>query len=129
MRREAAIATALAIALALPVCAWANDYEDYDEWTYEEPAYASWVTPEEFWEQGVIYADDGTWYTYYNDEDWPDGFDGYLDEQGVWRDWDGYVAVAAEWWQYGEIVDTPLGPGRVYDICPSGAIDVWTCWE
>ena len=126
-----AIIFAVALALALPVCAWANDYDEWtpDELTYDEPAYAGWATPEEFQELGVIYADDGTWYTYYNDEDAPDGFEGYLDEDGVWRDWEGYIAVAAEWWQYGELVDTPLGMGRVWDICPSGAIDVWTCWE
>ena len=114
MKRTTLVIMALAIALAMPTTAWAD---------------GAWTTPEEFQELGVLYDDDGTWYTYYNDEDAPDGFDGYLDDDGVWRDWDGYVAVAAEWWQYGELVDTPMGMGRCYDYCPSGAIDVWTCWE
>nr|DAQ07447.1 MAG TPA: hypothetical protein [Caudoviricetes sp.] len=48
---------------------------------------------------------------------------------GVYRDADGYVVVAASDLPYGSIVDTSFGAGRVLDSgCPSGVSDIYTNW-
>ena len=61
-------------------------------------------------------------YHYMTDE-WTAGDD------GVYRDADGYVVVAASDISYGDVVDTSFGEGKVYDYCPTeGITDIYTNW-
>lgn len=51
----------------------------------------------------------------------------HVDEEGIIRDADGYVAVASCDHEKGTVVDTPFGEGKVYDYCGvSGTIDIYT---
>lgn len=49
------------------------------------------------------------------------------DDQGIYRDADGYAVVASEDFPFGSVIsDTPFGAAKVYDCgCPSGVIDVY----
>lgn len=49
------------------------------------------------------------------------------DEQGIYRDSDGYAVVASDDFPYGTVIeDTPFGAAKVYDRgCASGTIDVY----
>lgn len=52
-----------------------------------------------------------------------------VDSNGVYRDQDGYVVVAASDLPYGSIVDTSFGAGRVLDSgCPAGVSDIYVAW-
>jgi hypothetical protein len=52
-----------------------------------------------------------------------------LGDDGVYRDNDGYVVVACTDISYGEVVDTSLGLGKVYDCgCAVGVTDIYTAW-
>ena len=52
----------------------------------------------------------------------------HVDEAtGFIMDGDGYIAVASSDHPHGAVVDTPWGPGKVYDEgCDSGTIDIYT---
>lgn len=69
-----------------------------------------------------------TWYSsnvlyHYMTSQWTVGSD------GVYRDADGYVIVAASDLPYGSVIDTSLGSGKVYDSgCASGTSDIYTAW-
>ena len=53
----------------------------------------------------------------------------HIAEDGTIRDADGYICVAASDLQYGSIVDTSLGQGKVYDTgCAPGTTDIYTNW-
>lgn len=81
---------------------------------------------------------DGGWrYTWYSDREqtgplaYAEGYGGVLGDDGVYRDGEGYVMVAANRSDLGamDTVDTPYGEGKVYDTgCPAGTIDVYTSW-
>lgn len=67
-----------------------------------------------------------TWYSsnvlrHYRTSEW------MPDDQGVYRDSDGYAVVASEDYPFGSVIsDTPFGAAKVYDCgCPSGVIDVY----
>lgn len=105
-----------------------------------------------YWEDGYYYGDDGEWYntdgltassgvnyyngrkeTYYSSNvlyhyrtpEWTAG------EDGVYRDADGYVVIAANKNEYSEgtVVDTSFGEGKVYDSgCDYGTTDVYVNW-
>lgn len=95
-----------------------------------EPAIAADIPADapDLYEQGVVYGDDYT-YTWYNHADAPDGFEGELGDDGIWRDSEGYIAVAYGMEGYGDVIETPWGEGKVYDHCPGGSVDVWTAWD
>lgn len=51
------------------------------------------------------------------------------DENGVYRDSEGYVVIASSDHAKGSLVDTSHGMGKVYDTgCPSGTTDIYTKW-
>ncbi len=69
-----------------------------------------------------------TWYSsntlYHKDTaNWTAGSD------GVYRDKDGYVVVAASDKAQGSTIETSFGPGKVYDSgCANGVTDIYTNW-
>lgn len=71
-----------------------------------------------------------TWYSsnnpnsyHYRTGEWTVG------EDGVYRDADGYIVVAAGDYELGSTVETSLGMGKVYDYCATaGTTDVYVAW-
>lgn len=69
-----------------------------------------------------------TWYSsnslyHYRTNEWTAGSD------GVYRDADGYVVVAASDLAQGSTIDTSYGPGKVYDSgCANGTTDIYVNW-
>lgn len=69
-----------------------------------------------------------TWYSsnaayHYRTGEWTVG------EDGVYRDADGYIVVAASDLAQGSTVETSLGTGKVYDSgCAAGTTDIYTAW-
>ena len=50
-------------------------------------------------------------------------------EDGTIRDEDGYICVAASDLEYGTVVETSLGTGKVYDTgCAPGTTDIYVDW-
>ena len=80
--------------------------------------------------QGRAYGDDGTSYTYYNHDIGYGALDipgETFDSDGVSHDADGYIVVAADGYEYGEIIDTPYGEAKVYDSGSGyGNVDIYT---
>lgn len=113
--------------------------EESENYIYEEPQY---YYEEEYYDyspsysgsssnfkrDGVIYQDgyNYTWYSsnvlhHYRTEEWTAGDD------GIYRTDDGYVVVASDDDNYGDIVDTPFGDGIVLDSgSGSGIRDIYT---
>lgn len=120
----------------------------------EEPAQEEWV--EEYYEpvyveysgytggstattthdllngQGRAYDENGTSYTWFPN-DIGNGSIEYripgchYDDSGVAYDQDGYIAVAADGHEYGEVIDTPYGEAKVYDFGSGyGNVDIYT---
>lgn len=90
-------------------------------------------SPGDFQTAGVVYGDDGTRYTWYSEQVLPgDGLDipgRYTDEEGFVRDESDNIAVASSDYEKGTEVDTPFGPGVVYDTgCASGTVDIYVGW-
>lgn len=53
----------------------------------------------------------------------------HVAEDGTIRDADGYICVAASDLPKGEVVETSLGTGKVYDTgCAAGTTDIYTDW-
>lgn len=53
----------------------------------------------------------------------------HVASDGTIRDSDGYICVASSDYAKGTVVNTSLGPGKVYDSgCASGTIDLYTDW-
>lgn len=80
--------------------------------------------------QGRAYGDDGTSYTYYNHDIGYGALDipgETFDDDGVSHDADGYIVVAADGYEYGEVIDTPYGEAKVYDRGSGyGTVDIYT---
>lgn len=102
--------------------------------TYVPPAsYDSNSRGEDFKFNGVIFEND-TRYSWYSQNTLPGGgldelnSNGrHVDEEGIIRDADGYVAVASCDHEKGTVVSTPFGEGKVYDYCGiPGTIDIYT---
>jgi hypothetical protein len=109
----------------------------YTEEAYDEGsdiyADSSAVGAENFQTVGAIYDESGTRYTWYSEQVLPGGgldIPGrYTDEAGFVRDAAGNVAVASSDYEKGTAVDTPFGPGVVYDTgCASGTVDIYVGW-
>ena len=120
-----------------------SEPEYYEEWYpniyYYEPAYSApydtsdGISAAEFQWMGVV-EDGDHFYTWYSENVLPGGGltelneNGRHSEDGFVKDGDGYIAVASSDYEKGTIVDTPFGPGKVYDtgsLAP-GQIDVYT---
>lgn len=53
----------------------------------------------------------------------------HVAEDGTVRDEDGLICVAASDLEYGTLVETSLGLGKVYDCgCPEGTTDIYVDW-
>lgn len=83
-------------------------------------------------EKGVVYFN-GHRETYYSQKVLPGhglNIPGrHVASDGTIRDKDGYICVASSDHPKGTVVQTSLGPGKVYDTgCPSGTIDIYTDW-
>lgn len=53
----------------------------------------------------------------------------HVASDGTIRDKDGYICVASSDYPKGTVVETSLGPGKVYDSgCAPGTIDIYTDW-
>ena len=53
----------------------------------------------------------------------------HVDGDGLIRDGEGYICVAASDLEYGTLVETSLGMGKVYDTgCAPGTTDIYTDW-
>ena len=60
---------------------------------------------------------------HYRTSEWTAGYD------GVYRDSEGYVVVAASDLAQGSLVDTSFGMGKVYDSgCAAGTTDIYVIW-
>lgn len=103
----------------------------YYEPAYYAPSYSGYSN--DFKSAGVVY-DGGTRYTWYSQRVLPGGG---LDElnangrtvnsEGFVVDGDGYIAVASCDHAQGEVIETPFGEAKVYDVCgASGTVDVYT---
>lgn len=95
---------------------------------YNYPTSGGALTPE----KGVVYFN-GHRETYYSQKVLPGGglnIPGrHVASDGTIRDSDGYICVASSDYPWGTVVETSLGPGKVYDSgCASGTIDLYTDW-
>lgn len=119
-----------------------------EEYYYEEEVY--YYEPEVYYEpepmddgsvpnlkrDGRVYADGSEW-TWYSQNALPGG--GLTDlnssgrtvsDEGYVVDGDGYIAIASpdESLPIGTEIDTPWGPGRIYDYNDGSSYDVYTDW-
>lgn len=107
-------------------------YQSYTP-TYSEPTYT-----QQYQQNGSGLTKEGgvnqyngrteTWYSsnvlyHYRTPEWTAGAD------GVYRDADGYVVVAASDVPMGSVIDSSYGPAKVYDTgCAAGVTDIYTNW-
>lgn len=69
-----------------------------------------------------------TWYSsrvarHYRTGEWT------ADENGVYRDSEGYVVIASSDHAFGTVLETSHGTGKVYDTgCASGTTDIYVTW-
>lgn len=136
-----------------PIAAMAPEPEPEPEVYYEEEYYEEEVyyyEPEVYYEpepmddgsvpnlkrDGRVYADESEW-TWYSQNALPGG--GLTDlnsngrtvsDEGYVVDGDGYIAIASpdESLPIGTEIDTPWGPGRIYDYNDGSSYDVYTDW-
>lgn len=101
-------------------------YEESQEW-YSEP-YSGSYSGDGFQQEGVRYHD-GRTETYYSSNvlyhyrtsEWT------VDDEGYYRDSDGYYVVAASDVAQGETLETSKGTAKVYDDgCDAGVTDFYT---
>ena len=114
--------------------------ETYDEPEYNEPepepestlydSYSEYI-PHDLMYHGVIYWGGWRW-TWYSENVLPGPglkIPGRWSDGNFVRDENGYICLASDDLDWGTYVDTPWGPGRVYDCgCASGTIDVYVSW-
>lgn len=104
----------------------------------EEPAEIventnTYYTPSDFKRLGVLYFNGYKW-TWYSERVLPGGgltIPGrHLDEQGYVCDENNYICLASMNFEYGAVLDTPLGKqGKIYDYCETnGVVDVYVGW-
>lgn len=107
-------------------------YQSYTP-TYSEPTYT-----QQYQQNGSGLTKEGgvnqyngrteIWYSsnvlyHYRTPEWTAGAD------GVYRDADGYVVVAASDVPMGSVIDSSYGPAKVYDTgCAAGVTDIYTNW-
>ena len=106
-------------------------YEYYSSYEYSYTGGATATTTHDLLNgQGRAYDENGTSYTYYNHDIGYGALDipgETFDSDGVSHDADGYIVVAADGYEYGEVIDTPYGEARCYDHGSGyGNIDIYT---
>jgi len=103
-------------------------YEEYYEPYYGDNDYSNSANGDGFMQAGVRDGVDGTtetWYSsnslyHYRTGEWT------ADENGYYRDSDGYYVVASEDHAEGEVIETSVGQAKVYDSgCESGVVDFY----
>lgn len=109
---------------------YAEYYEPYYEYYGYTGGFTATTTHDLLNGQGRAYDENGTSYTYYNHDIGYGALDipgETFDSDGVSHDGDGYIVVAADGYEYGEIIDTPYGEARVYDRgSGAGNVDIYT---
>ena len=104
-------------------------YTESQEW-YSEP-YSGSGSSDGFMQQGVregVDSDTETWYSsstlyHYRTSEWTP------DDEGYYRDSDGYYVVASDDYPEGSVVTTSKGEAKVYDSgTDSGNIDMYVNW-
>lgn len=121
-----------------PDAAWDGDWESdgYEpEWVEPEPYIASGEAPD-LKTMGVVSDGENEW-TWYSSRVLPGNGLTELnangrttDDRGFVVDQDGYIAVASPYGQdpIGTVVETPYGPGKIYDSNEGGSYDIYTNW-
>lgn len=121
-----------------------DDGQLIDEPEYIEEVVDSYGTTRQYYDRGtgfasagVVETEDGT-FTWYSQNDMPgsgltelNGNGRTVDDRGFVVDGDGYIAVAvpsqeAGNYNVGDVVETPYGPGKVYDHNDGNAWDIYT---
>lgn len=106
-------------------------YEEYYGEYYEEPTGGYSGSGDGFKQQGVrsgVDSDTETWYSsnqayHYRTAEWS------VDDEGYYRDSDGYYVVASDDYEQGSVVNTSKGEAKVYDSgTASGNIDMYVAW-
>lgn len=108
-------------------------YEDYyyEEEYYDYGGYSGGGSSDGFMEQGVrdgVDSDTETWYSsnalyHYRTGEW------HTDEEGYYRDDDGYYVVASDDYPEGTVIETSKGEAIVLDSGTySGNVDFYTNW-
>lgn len=124
--REAERAAAEAAAEAAAI---EQEYAEYWEAGYYEPTYS--YSGDGFMQEGVragVDSDTETWYSsnaayHYRTNEWTP------DDEGYYRDADGYYVVASDDYPEGSVVTTSKGEAKVYDSgTDSGNIDMYVNW-
>ena len=104
-------------------------YTESQEW-YSEP-YSGSGSSDGFMQQGVrdgVDSDTETWYSsnalyHYRTSEWTP------DDEGYYRDAEGYYVVASDDYPEGSVVTTSKGEAKVYDSgTDSGNIDMYVNW-
>ena len=109
---------------------WYDDgyYEEYYEESYSG---GGWDSADGFYSQGVREGVDSATETYYssNKARHKDTAQWTADEEGYYRDSDGYYVVASNDYEQGTVVTTSKGEAKVYDDgTDSGNIDMYVNW-
>lgn len=111
-----------------------DEGEWYEEEYYEEyyePSYSGGYSGDGFMQAGVregVDSDTETWYPesagrHYRTDEW------HTDDEGYYRDSDGYYVVASNDYEQGSVVNTSKGEAKVYDDgTDSGNIDFYVGW-
>lgn len=119
---------------AAAAAAEVDEGEWYDETYYEdyyEPSYSDGYSGDGFMQQGVrsgVDSDTETWYSsnqayHYRTGEWS------TDDEGYYRDSEGYYVVASNDYEQGSVVNTSKGEAKVYDDGTySGNIDFYVGW-
>ena len=143
MQPEEIVAETPPEAAESPQEAW-YEPEWYPEPDYSEPAvYEEYSEPEpwsgdapDLRSAGVVDDGERTW-TWYSSNTLPgNGLTDLnnngrtVDDRGFVTDGDGYIAVASPWGQdpIGTVIETPYGPGKIYDSNEGGSYDLYTNW-
>ena len=108
---------------------WMETYAEYDGGWVE--SYSTSYSGDGFMQEGVragVDSDTETWYSsnaayHYRTSEWTP------DDEGYYRDSDGYYVVASNDYAEGTVVNTSKGEAKVYDSgTDSGNIDMYVNW-
>ena len=108
----------------------AIDYEAY--YDYEPTYYSAWAgAGDGFMQEGVrsgVDSNTETWYS--SNVAYLQGTENFhTDDEGYWRDSDGYYVVSSDDYAPDSVVNTSKGEGKVYDNgTSSGNIDMYVAW-
>ena len=108
---------------------WMETYAEYDGGWVE--SYAPSYSGDGFQQEGVRYHDGRTetWYSsstlyHYRTSEWE------VDDEGYYRDSDGYYVVAASDVPEGSVIEGTKGECKVYDSgCDDGVTDYYVAWN